>query len=228
MRMLILLITLSLMELSTKGGDPTILNNTSIAYGPRVIVDTNIQDTVDSWFKGSQTNGLVCAMAFDPPSWSGSPEFNVNIINGTTNFIRGFVRLPFDDSANIDLFDSNTNPVPKTQFGEKVNACSDQKAKELFQEYLKASSPSSYIDGKPTRNTNGAVDVLFPLLAEQISNETSLPKLFKLKHPGEYELHLQMRAAFVHVDSSGKVKFDMFWFPEVVAKVQVVEKEVTH
>ena len=63
--------------------------------------DAGLQAEIDSWPKGAETNGIFCAISFAPSSWKGSPVFYVNLVNATTNLIRGFLRIPFEGHANI-------------------------------------------------------------------------------------------------------------------------------
>jgi hypothetical protein len=219
MRIYIVLLIILFSSFVIKSEEATNGASANNIYGPRVIVDTDMQDTVDTWYKGAPTNGIVCAIAFDPPNWSGSSKFNINIVNATTNFIRGFLRFPFETSVNIKLIDSKGQTVAKTEKGEKIKVWTDQEMEQWFEENRQKRGDEAGV----ARNSKGIVDVLFPLMSHQISNEISLPQLFQLKQAGEYELHLQMRAAFVHADSAGKITLTMFSFPEVVAKIQIAE-----
>jgi hypothetical protein len=222
MRMYTVLLIVLLTGFAVKSEELTNDASTKDIHGPRVIVDANMQDTVDTWFKGASTNGIVCAIGFAHSYRKGAPVFEVNIINATTNFIRGFLRFPFEKSVNLKLLDSGRLPVPKTEKGEKIKVGTDQELEEWFEENRQ--KPGDDPERKVTRNSKGIVDILFPLMSHQISSEISLPQLFKLKRAGEYELHLQMRAALVRVDSADKITLTMFSFPEVVAKVQIPEQ----
>ena len=113
-------------------------NYNTVLYGPRAIVDPDMQGTVDSWFKGAKTNNIVCAISFAPVFEKGSPIFYVNLINTTTNYIRGLLAIPIQNRANIGLMDSEKNVVPKTEAGKKYNVWTDQQIKDWFEDNRKS------------------------------------------------------------------------------------------
>ena len=221
MRTIIVFIAVSLIALMAHGAEQTASNYNAAFYGPRAIVDRNMQDMVNSWFKAAETNGVVCAVSFAPTSWKGSPIFYVNIIDTTTNFIHGFLQRRFEGCANIQLLDPKGKPVPKTDAGREVSAWTDQQIKDWFENNREKPRPYWYLGGKNIRETKGIADTLFPLLPQQVSDSISLPKLFQLKEAGEYELHIKMKVAFTRLNSVGEMELKIFWLPEVVAKVQI-------
>jgi hypothetical protein len=196
---------------------------TNAAVGATTITkrDPSLQKMIDSWAKGAETNGIVCGISFTPSFGKRSSVFYVNLINTTTNFIRGLLRIPIDGRANIDLLDSEGKPVPKTDAGIKVGVWTDQQIKDWFENNREKPWPFGHKESK------GIADILFPLWPVQIGAGISLPQLFQIKQAGEYTLHFQMRVAQTRVDTSGKIELNIFWLPEVVTKVQVSHEDIT-
>jgi hypothetical protein len=180
--------------------------------------DPDLQKMIDTWAKGAETNGIVCAIDFAPSSRKGSPIFYVNLINETTNFIRGLLRIPFDGHANIELLDPKGKPAPKTDAGKKVGAWTDQQIKDWFENHRE----KPFAEKKP----KGIADILFPLWPATISNGINLAQMFQLKQAGDYTLHFQMRVAQTKLNTSGEIELNIFWLPEVIAKVQVRPEDI--
>ena len=217
MRTLIFLTIIAFGNLIIRAADQIV---TDAFFGPRVIVRPEMQDTVDSWFKGKATNGLVCAVNFDRPYGNKkSPLFNVAVINATTNFIHAFLKVPLEASANIELLDPKGKPVAKTEAGKQINPWSDQQITDWFNDLLEKRSHFQAKSGSIT-------GTFFPLLDFQVRGEVSLPHLFQLKQAGEYTLHLKMKVAFTRLNTAGKIEMNIFWLPEVVAKVQIRPEDI--
>jgi hypothetical protein len=186
----------------------------------RILVDPDIQDTVDSWAKGAAaTNGLVCAISVDSAYWKGSPKFYVNVINTTTNWIRGYLRLPFEAFADIALLDSGGKPLPKTEAGKRVGSWTDRQIEDWFNELRRKRSSLAV-------KSHSLTDVVFPLLSTQVSAGINLREMFLLKQAGEYTLHLRMRVAQTKLNAAGKIVLEIMWLPDVVAKVQVRPEDI--
>ena len=211
---------LALSSLIARADALTATNYDAALYGPRAIVDTNIQDMIDSWFKGAATNNLVCVVAFDRPyGKKDAPFFYVNVINTTTNFIHGFLETPFEASADIELVDSKGSFIPKTDNGKIFNAWSDQQIKDWFDNIRRERSKLRVKSGSIT-------DILFPLLYKQVTGEISLPRMFQLKEAGEYQLHMHMEVALTQLNAAKQIELVIFWLPEVVAKVQIRPEDI--
>jgi hypothetical protein len=188
-------------------------------------VAADMQSVYSSWDKGAPTNGIVCAISFAPSSWKGSPVIYVNFINTTTNYIRGLLQIPIEARANIELLDSEGKAVPKTNEGKKFGVWTDQQMKDWFEDN-REKPPQFPWSRKSERDTKGIAVILFPLLDAQISVGISLPLLFQIKQAGKYTLHFQIRVAQTKVDTSGKIDLNIFWLPEVVAKVQIRPEDI--
>jgi hypothetical protein len=188
---------------------------TNAAVGTIAKGDPDLQRMIDSWAKGDETNGFLCAISFALVFENGSPVFYVNLVNTTTNYIRGILRIPFDGRTEIELLDSNGKPVPKTDAGKRVGVWSDRQIEDWFEKQIKKKQP------------RGIADILFPLSPATISNGISLPQLFQLKESGEYTLSYHLRMAQIKTDQSGKMGLNMFWMPGVNAKVQVRPEDIS-
>ena len=116
-------------------------------------------------------------------------------------------------------------PVPKTDAGKKVVAWTDQQIKDWF-ENNREKPPQFLGSRKSVQDTKGIADMLFPLWPTQISSDVSLPQLFQIGKEGEYVLHFQLRMAQIKVDASGKMELNIFWLPEVVAKVEIRPEDI--
>jgi hypothetical protein len=224
MRTIITFIGSFLTAIVVYGTDQTNDYNT-VLYGPRAIVDPDMQGTVDSWFKGAKTNNIVCAVSFAPIFEKGSPVFYVNLVNTTTNYIRGLLVIPIQNRANIELLDAGGKSIPKTEAGKKFNVWNDQQIRDWFEDNRER-PPQFPWSRKSERDTKGIADILFPLWPNTISYGISLPQLFQIEKAGEYELHFQMRMAQTKVNTSGKVELNIFWLPEVVAKIQIKPEDI--
>jgi len=219
MRTIILSLAMGLSAFIIQAADMATNYNAAL-YGPRAIVDTDMQTTVDSWFKGAAaTNGIVCAVQLPSTSQKRPPAFYVTLLNTTTNFIQGWVNLPFEAFASIALFDSDGKLVAKTAAGEKVGTWTQQQIEDQF-----------YKGGHPMVKSRGKTSTLFPLLDSQVGGEISILKMFQIKQAGEYTLHLRMRFVRVTEDTSdkffGEFIFQTIWLPEVVAKIQIRPEDI--
>jgi len=193
------------------------VTNTGVSLNSgRILVDPDMQAIVDSWAKGTVTNGLACGVAFARPSgiMDPLPVFYVNVINTTTNFIIGYLNLPFEALVSIGLFDSDGKPVAKTTAGQRVGTWTQQQIEDWFNKSHQNRSQSMTKSGSIT-------STLFPLSPSVMSIGISVSNMFQLKKAGEYTLHLRMRFTQVKEDVSGRFSFQSTWLPEVVAKVQI-------
>jgi hypothetical protein len=190
-------------------------------YGPRVIVQSEMQNMIDSWFKGAETNGMVCAISFAPSFEKESPVFYVNFINTTTNFARGFLQIPIQNRASIKLFDSHGSIVAKTKEGEKFGIWTDSQMQDWFDSNREKPAPPGYTGSKSERDRKGISIFLFPSEYTQVTDGLSLPQLFQIKTTGEYTFHFQMKVAQTKVDEAKNITLNLFWLPEVIAKVQI-------
>ena len=227
MRAIILLTTLfySLVSEITADGQST---NTAVEAAKTTTNENSIvswhnadyQKMIDSWAKGGETNGMLCAVSFARPY--GNKEgtlFYVYVINATTNYIYGFIHIPFEAFANIALYDSQGKPVAKTDAGKKVGSWTEQKIEEWVNEIRQKRNHAPTISGSLT-------DVLWPSLDHIMSKDISVSHMFQLKQSGEYTLHLQMRFVQNKPTASGEFHLQITWLPEVVAKVQILPQDI--
>jgi hypothetical protein len=185
------------------------------------IVDPKLQEMVDSLAKGAATNGMACGLQFDR-AFGRELGFSVHVINVTTNFVRGFIRMPLEGFAKIDLYDSSGKPVKKTKAGNEVG-WTDSQIRD-YHAKLKQKRADSYAKyGSASRPTATA---FFPLWPETIANHTAFSELFQLTSPGEYTFHLQMRVAQNQHEKDGKTVLHIYWLPEVVAKIQLLTSDI--
>jgi hypothetical protein len=186
----------------------TIANEQKYRFAP------DIQEMINSWDKGAETNGMSCAVFFTRVlNWKLPPICCVNLINDTTNAFYGGFRPSPEMLFKIDLFDSNNIPVAKTDMGKKYG---EPVTQEQLKEWYK-------------KNVNGrgwGTFLLPPLSARQQISQFSIPEVFQLKQTGEYTLHLNMRLMQSQHDSSGKLYFSIIWLPEVAAKVQIQPEDI--
>jgi hypothetical protein len=222
MRTIILSIAMLFITLPTEAADQVATNN-SVNISNLLLMAANMQGTVDSWAKGAVTNGLACGVAFAPTSEKGSPIFYVNVINNTTNFIRGCLNLPFEALASIALFNADGKPITKTAAGERVGTWTQKQVEDWFMEIYRKRIHAMTESGAIT-------STLWPLLPAQVSGEISIFQMFQIKQAGEYTFHLRIRFVRVTEDTSdkffGKFSFQTTWLPEVVAKVQIRPEDI--
>jgi len=172
------------------------------------------RELIDTWPKGTSTNGLFCALSFGAAYTNGLPVFYANIINTTTNFIHGFVGLSPHASLNLALFDPDGKLVGKTLEGQQTGTATEAEISDWFEKDI-VGGRDGHIRGRAPVNT------LFPASWQQIGNAINVTQLFHQTRPGEHELHVRIRVAFSSSDANGKTTLNMFWMPEVVAKVLV-------
>jgi hypothetical protein len=197
----------------------TILTNEIIgAAGTKMNAGTNgypvipaIQDVVDSWVKGAKANGLACAISFAPDSNNGTPLGYVYVINTTTNYMLGYLRLPIEAVSQITLYNSQGEQIKKTAIGEHFEYWTQSQIKNWFDEM-----------NRVRWNRRGfRIDGMF---FQQLSGGINFLQSFQIKQPGEYTLHLAARLVKSEQDKSGQ--FLTTSLPEVVAKVQIQPKDI--
>jgi hypothetical protein len=184
-------------------------------HGPRVIVNPDMQDVVDSWFKGAATNGLVCAVEWYRPIGGKDPlpMFIVDIINSTTNIILNGLNFPSEALLKIELFDARGEPVPKKAAGQQFGKWTEKELDDWNDETRRTRSLGRFLP-------------LIGLEAIQVSGGLSVPKLFQIRKPGEYTLHLRMRFIQSKVGTAGKVYLQTTWLPEVVSPVEIFPQDL--
>jgi hypothetical protein len=187
--------------------------NSMAGTPPTQVRDPDLQNAINSWAKGAETNGIVCGISFAPYTEKESPIFYVNLINQTTNFVRGLLRMPLEAYAHFDLLDAGGKSVPKTETGAKVGTWTDQQVIHWCERLLKSA--------KGKKQPKGYSDILFPLLPETVSSGISIPRMFQLKQPGDYTLHFRMCVVQAEVAPSREIDLKMFWMPEAVADVPI-------
>lgn len=225
MRILIILVIVLLKILATKGVAQSATNNNVVISSNMSAIGADMQSVYNSWDKGAPTNGIVCAISFAPALEKRTPIFYVNLINTTTNYIRGLLVIPIQNRANLELLDSEGKTVQKTDAGKEFGVWSDQQMKDWFEDN-REKPPLFPWSRKSVRDTKGIAVMLFPLLDAQVSYGIGLLQLFQLKKAGEYTLRFQMRVAQTKIDPSGKIELNIFWLPEVIAKVQIRPEDV--
>jgi hypothetical protein len=218
MRPIILSIAILFITLPTEAAGQLASNN-SVNMSNLLLIAADNKSMIDSWNKGATTNGLICGVAFAPASEKGSPIFYVNIINTTTNWIRGYLNLPFEALASIALFDADGKSVSKTIVGQRVGTWTQKQVEDWFMEIYRKRTHAMTESGSIT-------STLWPLLPAQVSGEISIFQMFQIKQAGEYTLHLRMRFVRVEKDASGNRTFSTIWLPEVTAKVQILPQDI--
>jgi len=226
MRILIILVIILVGGVTIKCVAQSPPNKNDVNSSNIFAIAADMQGVYNSWDKGAPTNGIVCAISFAPSSWNGAPAFYVNLINTTTNYIRGLLVIPLQNRAKIELLDSNGKAVSKTDEGKRFSVWTDQQMKDWF-ENNRERPPLFPWSRKSVRDTKGIADILFPLWSNTISYGISLSQLFEIKKAGEYTLHFQLRVTQTKVDASGKIELNIFWLPEVTAKIQVRPEDIS-
>ncbi|MGA2868714.1 MAG: hypothetical protein ABSF34_06105 [Verrucomicrobiota bacterium] len=189
-------------------------NASTTTDGQKSRFDPAMQEMIDSWIKGSETNGISCAVFFTRIlNWKLPPVCCVNLINDTTNIFYGGFRPSPEMLFEVELFDSNNIPVEKTDAGKRYG---EPVSQEQLREWY----------NKNVNRHGWGTFALYPLSVRQQVSQFSLPEVFQLKEPGEYILHLHMRLMQRQQDSSGKLSFSINWLPEVVAKVRILPEDI--
>lgn len=178
--------------------------------------DPEYQKIFNSWPKGAETNGLVCAVFFDRPIGIKEipPILYVYVVNTTTNWVHACLNLPREVLFKIKLFDPQGKEVKRTVEGEKFVDWTQKQIEDWYGEQLRV-------------RWSGRGFSLAPLNSTQVKNGISLPDVFQLSQAGEYTFHLQMPLIQVKQDTSGRGSFKTTWLPEVVAKVQIRHEDIS-
>src|SRR5665213_494799 len=121
MRILIILVIILVGGVTIKCVAQSPPNKNDVNSSNIFAIAADMQGVYNSWDKGAPTNGIVCAISFAPSSWNGAPAFYVNLINTTTNYIRGILVIPLQNRAKIELLDSNGKAVSKTDEGKRFS-----------------------------------------------------------------------------------------------------------
>ena len=200
---------------STSGAEQssiTKVNNNVATNNQGISVDPDFQQMMDSWPKGVATNGLICAIQIFRPAGAKEllPLCCVNVINTTTNWIKGYLDIPLQGLVEMELFDPLGNQVEKTAVGKGYDVWTDEQIER-------------WINGRPRGGTAFRVS---PLLYCKTNGRISFPEAFTLKKSGEYTLHLRMRLVQGDEDSLGQIHLQRIWLPEVVAKVQIRPEDI--
>jgi hypothetical protein len=190
---------------ATNIGNNVDTNNYKVDY------DTDFQRMLDSWPKGAVTNGLACALQLFRPSGGRDllPLCSVNVVNTTTNWVKGYLNVPLQGLIYMELFDSQGKQVKKTTKGKEYVLWTDKQIED-------------WINGRP-RELGFSIP---PLLCNQANGSISFPEEFALTQPGEYSFHLRMRLVQNKKDASGRLFLQTTWLPEVIAKVQIRPEDI--
>ncbi len=197
-------------------------NRTPNGLGPDVV--TNVGDRserapdmpamIATWPHGNTTNGLFCAIQFYPPSGVIESETycTVYVANTTSNDLHAFLRLPPQALFRVSLIDTNGKPVDAASLGESTNQWTE-------------SAMTAWLDEQNRLRSNGRYFSLHPFGYAEVEN-LPLGKLFQLKHPGEYTLHLTMLLVKNNPDAAGNTRLTNTVMPEVVAKIQILPQDI--
>jgi hypothetical protein len=167
----------------------------------------DLWEQIDSWPKGDMTNGLFCAVQM-----LSRTTCCVYIANTTTNTVAGYLHLPFEAVAEIELFNPQGKPVAKTAAGRQYGYWTQEQIKDQ----LKGIDPISM--------ARKGYFGIHELLYVQISNQFSIPKAFQVEQPGEYTFHLSVRLVKSERDPSGQ--FLTTLLPEVVTQVEIRPEDI--
>jgi hypothetical protein len=168
------------------------------------------------------SNGMYCGLIIlkEPDRQGKPPHCLVSVYFQSTSVI-GCLNMPATNLCRIALLDKQGHRVPKTNLGKMYGLPLSQERIGLWQHSWNNPHQRMLIRIIP----NG-----IPKFAGDRSDICifSVKDAFEIKHPGEYELHLQMRLVQIGKDSSGKIHYPVTWLPEVVAKVQITPEGVSN
>jgi len=197
------------MAANSQSNDPVPIGDIS----KRVKIDADLQATIDAGQKGAPTNGLFCLLQFYHSGGQGLyPVCDINVVNITTNMYRSFLKLPLEALCQVELFNSDGKAVEKTTEGKSFETWTPEELADWLHKKLVARARNRF----------------FPVLPFDyaLANRFSVPEIFQLKEPGEYELHLKMQLNEAKWDDSGQTYVKTIWLPEVVAKVQIRAEDI--
>jgi len=181
-----------------------LISNSPYASGQRVLVENDLQAMVDSWSKGSATNGLVCGVAVLPANANSGLTIVSYVINTTTNYIQGLLNLPDEALVDVRLYDFMQKEVPRSAVGERFGTWTNKQIEAWYGGFLSRRASQPVKSGSITYT-------IFPLSIYQVGNPLEIIKCFKVRQSGEYMLHVRTRIAKTRLDSSGKIVLSIYW-----------------
>jgi hypothetical protein len=180
-------------------------------YGTKQLV--NINDML-------ATNGLVCWLDVPGsiPVYGSKPDLGVYIYNHATNDV-ACLRMPATNLCRIALLDKQGHQVERTSLGMMYGLPLSQEQIDWWRHHWHKSNQSIFLRLFP----NG--------LSQYVDTPTEIVdfnaiEAFKIKEPGEYELHLQLRFVQIGKDNLGNFHYPITWLPEVTTKIKVQAKDI--
>jgi hypothetical protein len=175
-------------------------------------LDTFMREMISRWFKGAETNGMSCAVTF-LGAGPECPVCYVSLINDTTNNVYGVFRPSPGMLFDVELFDSKSNSMAKTEVGKTYGQpLTQQQLNDWFEKHMDR-------HGEELQRVPPSM-VISPF------SEFSISEVFLLQKPGEYTLHLRMRLMQHQQDASGHFYFSVMWLPAVVADFHLRPEDI--
>lgn len=201
----------------TNSKDGTVAVASAKNTGARInrLIDPEFQEQLDSWAKGTETNGLLCAVSLSRVRFPAQPlpVVYINVVNFRTNLVLA-MKLPREALFKIKMFDANGKAVERTSEGKEFVDWTDKQCMDWFKEQCRIRWSGRWFGVTPAPGYYAQVGVI------------SLPELFELKEPGEYTVHVSLPVIETKQNASKKIYSETTWLPEAVAKVKILPEDV--